>query len=292
MKSEISSDLTYSIIDCQSTDYSFLDSMEEGFLKYKNSKVHFYRFGNGSRLLIALHGFADEGAIFLKLRDSLKKTYTVYSLDLPFHGSTEWGKEQFDQKDIGALFKMILQKENKERFDLMGFSFGGRNVQKMLFEWIPQVDKVFLIAPDGLKTKWLSLVNLMPQWLKSFLKWVLLKPDWFINMVKRFYRWGLINRFIHNFVCYHFGAKEKRDRVFHTWYALGNFRINPKKVKKLLRQYPISVDMYFGSQDKIIPLSTAVLLSEDMPNIRVFEIDAGHLLVDTKLNDLLKTQLQ
>jgi pimeloyl-ACP methyl ester carboxylesterase len=266
--------------------------MEKGFLKYENSKVHFYRFGNGNRLLIALHGFADEGAMFLKLEESLKESYTVYSLDLPFHGLTEWDKEEFDEKDISVLFKMILQKENKERFDLMGFSFGGRIVQKMLFEWIPQVDKVFLIAPDGLKTKWLSLVNLMPRWFKSFLKWILLKPDWFINLVKHFYRWGFINRFLHNFVCFHFGTKEKRDRVFHTWYSLGNFKINPKKVKKLLRQYPISVDMYFGSHDKIIPLSTAVLLSAGMPNIRVFEIDAGHLLVDAKLNVLLKTQLQ
>jgi pimeloyl-ACP methyl ester carboxylesterase len=265
--------------------------MDKGILKYEGSEIHFLRFGKGNRLLIALHGFADEASLFLKLEESLKETYTVYCIDLPFHGLTQWNKKVFDRKDISAIFKMILTKENKERFDLMGFSLGGRIVLKMLFEWIPQVDKFYLIAPDGLDTKWLSKVNLIPGWMKSFLQWILSNPGWVIIMVKRFYHWRLINRFTHNFVCYHIHTKENRNRLFGSWHSLGYFDIKPRKVKSLLKKYSVTIDMYFGTHDEVIPVSAAALLSTDMPNVRVFEIEGGHLLVNKKLNDLLKIQL-
>ena len=264
--------------------------MDKGILKYENSEIHFLRFGAGEELLIALHGFADKAAMFLKLEESLKTKYVVYCLDLPFHGATKWNKPQFDQEDISCIFKVILKKENKERFDLMGFSLGGRIVQKMLFEWIPKVNKVYLIAPDGLDTKWFN-ASMVPQWFKSSLKWLLRKPEWFIKTIKHLHKWGLITRFIHNFTYYHIHTKEKRDRIFSVWYSLRYFRINVRKVKNLLRKYPIPIELYFGSRDEVIPASTGILLAEGMPNIRLHEIEEGHLLIDHKLNDLLKRQL-
>lgn len=266
--------------------------MDSGFLKYGDAEVHFVRFGEGARLLIALHGFADEGgAIFLKLEESLKKRYTVYCIDLPFHGMTKWDKEEFDRKDVSAIFKTILQKEKKERFELMGFSLGGRIVQKMLAKWMSQVDKIYLIAPDGLKDNGLLQYRLMPRWLKSFLKWLLRKPGWFINMAKQFHRWGLISRFSHNFVCFHFQTKEKRERLFFIWYSLEHFIIDTNEVKSLLKKHPIPVDMYFGNRDEIIPVSTSASLREGMPNVRIFELEEGHLLVNKKLDEWLKKYL-
>lgn len=265
--------------------------MQKGFLKYQDSKIHFHRFGKGEKLLIALHGFADESSLFLKLENSLKEKYTIYSIDLPFHGLTQWGKNNFDRKDISAIFRIILEKENKDRLDLMGYSLGGRIVQKMLFEWIDRLETIYLIAPDGLATKWFFNVNLMPRWFKSFVKWLLSKPDWFIRMIKRFYRWGWISRFIYNFAYYHIHTKEKRERIFCTWHSLEHFRLYPGKVKKLLKKYPIPVYIYLGTRDEVIPQSVGKILGTNMTNVQVFEIEEGHLLIDEKLNELLKKQL-
>ncbi len=262
--------------------------MDKGFLKYENSKVHYIRFGNGDRLLIALHGFADEAALFLELKESLENHYTVYCLDLPYHGQTIWQKLQFDPADISALFDLILKKESKDRFDLMGYSMGGRIVQKMLFKRILEVDKVYLIAPDGLETKWIFNVNLMPRGIKTFLRYVLKKPDWFIRLLGGLKRVGLITKFVHNFVLYHISSTRKRERIFNTWNSIGKFRLWPPGVKRLLKEHQLSVELFFGSQDEIIPVSAAKRLNTNMPNIRTHIIEEGHLLVDHKLNQLLK----
>jgi pimeloyl-ACP methyl ester carboxylesterase len=266
--------------------------METGFLNYKNSKVHYTRFGEGSQLLIALHGFADQGALFCALEQSLSSYYTVYSIDLPFHGKTKWSASHFDQKDLSGIIEVIRQKEAKERINFMGYSMGGRLVQKLLFEWIPVVDKVYLIAPDGLNTKWMFNVNMMPLPLRHMIHWLLKNPNWMIWLIRKSYRWKLISKFIHDFAFYHISTKEKRDRIFNTWYSLGQFRLNLYKVKKLLLKYPIPVTMFFGKRDEVIPPDSGKLLSDGLNNVEIHLIDEGHLLIDEKLNKLLADQLQ
>lgn len=262
--------------------------MDKGFLQYETSEVHYLRFGKGTQLLIALHGFADEASLFLELKKSLEDKYIVYCLDLPYHGATRWDKLQFDPKDMSALFDIILKKENKNRFDIMGYSMGGRIVQKMLFKRIEEIDTIYLIAPDGLETKWMFNVNLMPRWVKRLLRWLLRDPDWFIGLLKRLKDWGVITRFIYNFAYYHIQTEKKRTRIFNTWNSIGKFKLWPPGVRQLLKKHPVRVELFFGSRDEIIPVSAAGKLNRDMLNVRTHIIEEGHLLVDHKLDELLQ----
>ena len=265
--------------------------MDTGFIKYKKSSIHYYRFGTGSELLIALHGFADQGKLFGALEPSLSDHYTVYAIDLPFHGKTKWAANHFDQKDLSGIIQKIREREGKDRINFMGYSMGGRLVQKLLFEWIPKVDKVYLIAPDGLKTKWMFNVNMMPMPLRHLIHWLLRNPNWLIWVIKKSYRWGLISKFIHDFSYYHISTEEKRDRIFNTWYSLDSFVLHPKKVKNLLQKYPVMVEMYFGTRDEVIPPESGKLLSEGLDNVHLNLIEEGHLLLDEKLDRLLRVQL-
>lgn len=258
--------------------------MDKDFFKYKNAEVHFVRFGHGTKLLIALHGFANKGEIFLTLKESLEKEYTVYCIDLPFHGLTNWPYVEYTREDISALFKMILEKEHKKRFDIMGFSLGGRIVQKMLFEWYEQIDRVFLIAPYGLDNN----LNIIPQWGKSLLNRILQKPGWLIKLSKGLYKVGLLPKFYHNFANYHIHTEEKRNRLFKTWYSLYHFKLQPQKVKSFLKEKNVEVDLYFGAKDKIIPVSLGEKLSEGLPSVKLHVLDSSHLLINQELNNLLK----
>ncbi len=261
--------------------------MDKDFLKYKNESVHYLRYGHGEKLLIAMHGFADQATMFLALEESLKNEYTVYCLDLPFHGLTEWDKEEYDRENMMTIFKIILEKEKKERFDLMGFSLGGRIVQKMLFECYDKVDKVFLIAPYGLTRGG----DFVPQWMKSFLNAILQKPAWFIKMIKVLHQIGFINRGRHNFAHYHVGTEEKRNRLFKTWKSLHHFKLHPQKVKSLFKNKNIKVELYFGAKDKIIPVALGEKLSSGLPNVNLHVLNTSHRLVEKELNALLKEQL-
>jgi pimeloyl-ACP methyl ester carboxylesterase len=266
--------------------------MEDGFLEYKNSKIYFLKFGNGEKLLIALHGFGDQASVFLPLEPALKKDYTVYALDLPFHGQTQWQGDSFSKKNMIYIFELILKREHKTRFELMGFSFGGRIILSSLLETISKLDKIYLIAPDGVKTRGIFNAMLVPVWLRRFIKKQINHPDWVIKIMEKAYQIGLLTKFNFSFIRHNISTQQRRERIFNTWISLSDFSVNLKKSRNVLKEYSIPVELYFGKLDKIIPLKAGEKLSNGMPNIRLNILEEGHLLLNEKLNDLISDQLK
>ena len=263
----------------------------EGFFECKNSKVHFVKFGEGQKLMIALHGFADRSAVFLALEPALKNKYTVYAITLPFHDPTIWEKDFFDQEDMVEIIEIVLKREGKKRFEMMGYSFGGRIILATLSRFIQRLDKVFLIAPDGIKTNGMPIASLAPLWLRRVLQKQAEHPGFLIKLLFGVYKIGLVSKFNFHFVKHNLTSKERRDRIFKTWISLKNFEVDLKKVKALLEKQPVPVALYFGKYDKVIPLKVGEKLNEIIPNAQLNIIDEGHLLINEKLNELLNRQM-
>jgi len=267
-------------------------SLEEDFLEYGNSKIHFLKFGNGGKLLIALHGFGDQASVFFPLEPALKKDYTVYAFDLPFHGQSQWQSDSFSKGNMLDIFKLILKREHKTRFELMGFSFGGRIILSSLLEIIPKLDKVYLIAPDGVQTKRIFNAILVPVWLRRLIKKQIDQPEWVIKILEKAYQVGLLSKFNFSFVRHNIATKKRRERIFNTWISLSDFRVDLKKTRNILKEHSIPTELYFGKLDKIIPLEVGEKLSKGIPNIRLNVLEEGHLLLNEKLNDLINDQLK
>ncbi len=267
-------------------------STEGGFLKYKNSKIHFVKFGSGEKLLIALHGYGDHAWIFSALESALENNYTVCAIDLPYHGQTQWEKGSFSKKDFVEIFRIIAKKEQKKSFELMGYSFGGRIVLASLFEIAEQLDKIYLIAPDGIQTKGMAKVLIFPTWLKNAIHGLLNRPAWLISFMEILNKTGLLSRFNFNFVKYNISSIERRERLLRTWISINDFKVDLRKVKKILKEKKIPVELYFGKHDKIIPTKVGEKLSGELSNVRLNVIEEGHLLLNEKLSRLITDQLK
>ena len=57
---------------------------------YRNSTIGYYRFGMGPKPVVCFHGYGEERTIFGFLGKYAGNQYTFYSIDLPFHGKTDW----------------------------------------------------------------------------------------------------------------------------------------------------------------------------------------------------------
>lgn len=158
--------------------------MQSVLLPYRNAVIHCLKFGSGPQLLIALHGFGDRARMFAVLEEALTEKYTVLAVDWPFHGQTEWPDTTFSKEDLLAIIQLILKQEGKTRFCMMGFSFGARLAQSMLPELSGQLDKLYLLSPDGVNTKGMSMAVHTPMWVRRFLFRVLKRPDWFLNLLR------------------------------------------------------------------------------------------------------------
>jgi predicted alpha/beta-fold hydrolase len=106
--------------------------MHSSFLEMPSGKIHCLTFGSGPELLIALHGFSDRARMFAVLEPALSENYTVVAVDWPLHGQTHWTPNTFSKQDLLDIIRRILANHGKERFSLMGFSFGARLAQALL----------------------------------------------------------------------------------------------------------------------------------------------------------------
>ena len=107
--------------------------MEPLCFNYKKSVISYYRFGVGPKPVICFHGYGEEAGIFEFLSKYIGNQFTLYCIDLPFHGKTEW-KDQliFTETDLlQILQEMLSEKDQKsatknKQLVLLGFSLGGR----------------------------------------------------------------------------------------------------------------------------------------------------------------------
>ena len=208
--------------------------MESIFLTHPKGVVHGLRFGSGPELLIALHGFGDRARMFAVLAPALSEKYTIISIDWPFHGQTEWHENTFLKEDLLSVIEMIADKNGKKRFSLMAFSFGARLSQALLPELAERLDKLYLLSPDGVKTKGMSMAAHTPVWLRKFLFRILQKPGWFIGLLDLGRRIFLVPPLIHHFLTNNLNRPERFSRTFGCWLAMESFYLRRRDIKRIL----------------------------------------------------------
>jgi pimeloyl-ACP methyl ester carboxylesterase len=66
---------------------------------------------------------------------------------------------------------------------------------------------------------------------------------------------------------------------------MDDFMVKPERFKTELIRSAIPTDIFFGTHDDIVPLSSGHWLAENAPNIRLHVLAEGHKLVNERLSD-------
>lgn len=259
--------------------------MQSFFIDYHSAKIHCLRFGHGPRLLVALHGFGDRARLFAILEAALSEHYTVVAFDLPFHGQTEWPDETFSKAAIMAIIRQIMAREGKDRLCLMGYNFGARLVQAMLPDFLPQLDKLYLLAPDGIQTKGMPMAVRTPLWARRLLARMVKNPEWFLALLRLGQRIGLVPPLILHFLSFNLTRPDRFRRAFGCWFALDSFYLRRRRIKAIWRESGLPVDIYFGTKDEMIRYKTVKKMVEGVRNVRIYLMDAGHRLIGEDLKE-------
>lgn len=116
--------------------------------------MHFETFGSGPPLLL-LHGFTGCVRNWSPLMPDLAKNHTVVAVDLPGHGQTDSPTDLgfYRIGPVAAELVQIMDNLGHDRFNLLGYSMGGRLALYMAARHPEKVDKLILeSASPGLKT--------------------------------------------------------------------------------------------------------------------------------------------
>ena len=239
--------------------------MERLHLLYKASSLSYIRFGSGSKPAFCFHGYGEDATSFVFLEKYAGNEYSFFAIDLPFHGKTEWNDGlNCTTSDLIQIIEKILQENNQQpitsperhpkdqQLSLIGFSLGGRVALSIYEKMAPQIERLVLLAPDGLKVNfwyWLSAQTWMGNKLFAF---TMKHPGWFFVFLKMLNTLKLVNASIFKFVSYYIGDKEARWLLYARWTTLRNLRPGLQKIKSLINDNETKVRLIYGKHDRII----------------------------------------
>jgi pimeloyl-ACP methyl ester carboxylesterase len=260
-------------------------------IPFRRSTVSAIRFGNGPKLMIGLHGFADRATAFLPLSGALKERYTVYCLDLPFHGETRWRGSDFGKADLIGLIEHLLAETGHQRFSLMGHSMGGRIALNLVPVFRDRIEGLYLFASAGLHSHLLLRRDWMPVVFRRWMRWRLIRlkkpPFWFYWL--KYLR--LMPRYAAGLLEVHFTTHHRRRRLLNTWVSMYDFEINPHRHRRLIHRYGIPTYVYMGEQDQAIPVSDGETFVQQLPGACLRILPEGHNLITGVLCRALRADL-
>lgn len=250
-------------------------------LTYKKSNINYYRFGRGKSLTICLHGYGETGNNFAFLKEYLSKERSFIAIDLPFHGLTNWQEGlNMDSADLMRIVKAILQAQHipdTQKLTLLGFSLGGR-IACCLYQLMPErIEKIILLAPDGLKVNgwyWLSTQTRLGNQLFRF---TMKRPGLFLGLLKILNRLGLINASIYKFVIHYIKNKQVREDLYHRWTGFRNIKPDIPAIRRLIQEFDTDISLVYGQFDRIILPDRGVAFQKGIEDrCSLLVIPSGH----------------
>lgn len=261
--------------------------MQNRFITYKTSAIHYRLFGNGSELLFCFHGYGENAESFAFLAEALGRDYTLVAIDMPFHGKTEWKENLLftPQQLVEIITQITNQLPNQSTnhpINLLGYSMGGRVVLQLL-QLIPsQIKRAVLVAPDGLhKNKLYRFVTQTAIGSKLF-KHAMYKPKrllWVLNHAGRF---KLAHTAIIKIGHYYLDDGAERIKLYERWTTMRRFKPNLLQARQQITKHAVQVRFLFGKYDSIILSKRSDVFTEDIHHVQVRVIDAGHRLMQEK----------
>lgn len=114
-----------------------------------------YKVSGSGDYVFLLHGWGSNLELFSGLTAAIEEKYTVVALDFPGFGKSDEPKEPWNVSDYVDFTIKFIRTFGCERAILLGHSFGGRVIIKMLGEReLPfKVEKIILVDSAGIMPK-------------------------------------------------------------------------------------------------------------------------------------------
>jgi pimeloyl-ACP methyl ester carboxylesterase len=267
------------------------------FFHNNELSVEYGVWGSGTETMLCFHGFGRSYRDFIEFTEPLKSRYTIYGINIFFHGKSEIGERNVDKKPITkAEFKEFFEKfidaVGEERVTLMGYSLGGR-VSMRITELLPErVRELYLYAPDGLVvSRWYAMLSHYRLGRTAF-RFFIRHNTGFYSLLDFLNKTGLVSDRLREFVLNETSSQEKQWKVYRVWSFLRKSDPNLSKLSKKLKQENIPVKVFIGKYDKIIPLKNTNRLKKMYPETEVFTVESGHALLTKRvMNEIRKRDL-
>ncbi|MDR6193507.1 alpha/beta fold hydrolase [Siphonobacter sp. SORGH_AS_0500] len=255
--------------------------------------VTYTKSGNGPEPLLAFHGIGQDHTAYEPWVKLLGDRYTIYAFDLPFHGMNT--KRQvhpitLDKTQWKQQISDFLKKEGIVRFSVVGFSMGGRFALTTV-EMLPdQVNKLYLLAPDGILKNPYYTFAVRNRLTRRIFKYVTFNPSLVMKWTGVGERMKIIHPSMSRFVHWMLDSPEKRKRIFLSWVSFRHFHFSLSSLITLFNRHALPIQFYMGEFDRMMPPDSVLPLTTKIPTAQRFILNSGHNHMIEKTAEFLAQQ--
>ncbi len=267
----------------------------EYFFQHKDINLFYRKIGHGEKKIIAFHGFTKDSRDYLLYEDFCKDDYTIYAIDLFYHGKTTFDSKKwksFTKPQLKKILDNFLTEIKADRFEVLGYSMGGRIALFMIEQFYNRIDKAYLLAPDGLKINFWNWLVTSTRAGKGIYGLTISNPGIVYGISNTGQKLNLLPSAINKFLDINFKTKGMRLRVYRVWQLYKFITFKQADLKKIIKKQNLEIDLVIGHKDPVVPPKMVKEFAAFVgSNVKLHNIRAGHDLFRPHVLEYLKTEI-
>ena len=248
--------------------------------QHKDIKLHYRTIGSGNTPMLAFHGFTRNSGDYELFEPFTKDDYTIYAVDLFYHGKTSFNSKNwksFSKEELKEILEGFLAHIKIERFEVLGYSMGGRVALFMIEQFAKRIDHLYLLAPDGLKTNFWNWFVTNTHTGKGIYGLAISNPEIVHTISATGQKLRVLPASIDKFLDINFSTKGLRLRIYRVWQLYKNITFSQAQLAELINENKIKTDIVIGHKDPVVKTELCENFHKKIDrNSTLHKIKAGH----------------
>ena len=153
-----------------------------------------------------------------------------------------------------------------------------------------KIGGLYLFAPDGLIVNaWYALLSFTALG-RSLFRFFINNNPLFLKILDFAFRIGIITDKRRIFILAHVKTTELQWQVYNVWTFLRKIEPKMKKLGFALSENGITVDLFMGKYDRIIPAQNARRLKKVFPELKMYILESGHVMLTPQVAKVIEEE--
>ncbi len=260
--------------------------------------LHYQKIGNGQKILLSFHGMGQDFLCFQNFAQTFENQYTTYLFDLPYHGKSSglngniYQENEVITKEIWKEYLEVFLQENQiQHFSIIAFSMGGRFALATVEAFSERIEELTLLAPDGITEDPKYILATRYGFTRKIFKWIIQNNERFYTFANALAYTGIVHKKVVKFAKMMVDTPQKQEQLYRAWIGFHQVSFNIPQLAKLINNQGISVKIFMGKYDKLLPMNKVLPLTKRLKNIELIELEASHGNLIQKTTAYLKRLL-
>ena len=251
------------------------------FVLAGTEKLHYLETGNGARLLLVFHGYAQGPKGMLAFSAYLNECYKCLFFDLPHHGRSVWkDSSTLTPNHLQEMVQQLMQMYHVTKVSLLGYSIGARICLSILEKMPQHVERLTLLSPDGLiiNPYYYFFTNTL---FGDFLfRSALQAPERYFPMAVWLKNMRLIDAGQFKYIRRNIKDTQLRRLLSLLWPALREVLPSQALVAQAMELHGIPLHVFIGKYDRLIPAEPIIKLCSGRKTCTLHVLNKGHRVFD------------